>query len=239
VLSRYVNSQLPPIVYSSTHAWVIVGYVQAAEGDTHDATTLFRHDDARGPYLRVDDPWEEPEEAHRPWKAAIPPLPQKLYMTGERAELVGSYWLHRRLGSFPDDHPVRVLDAQGDVTVRTYAIGSSEYKAGLTGRVPPRLEDFYRLAHMSRWIWVVELVSRARLRSRETCVLGEAIIDATASHLSGSSDRVVLGLRLWQEAVIYTPDHEKVNRVRLPDAEVDFFASGSDALRGMTFLPGS
>src|SRR4051812_17143588 len=57
ILCRYVNSQLPPLVLSTTHAWVVVAYRRDPADDRR--VTLWRHDDARGPYVAVDDPFAE------------------------------------------------------------------------------------------------------------------------------------------------------------------------------------
>ena len=53
---------------------------------------LWRHDDARGPYLEVADPFDEVDDAHRPWQAAILPLLPQVYVTAERAEAAGEHW---------------------------------------------------------------------------------------------------------------------------------------------------
>lgn len=52
-LCRYVNSQMPPIVISERHAWVVTGYCSRGGGDSHDTTSLYVHDDLAGPYVEV------------------------------------------------------------------------------------------------------------------------------------------------------------------------------------------
>lgn len=234
IACRYINSQLPPIVYSDTHAWVLVGYTfdndgleQGDRSAVHDAIRLYRHDDARGPYLPVDDPWNEAEPAHTPWKSAVPPLPQKMYMTGERAESVGDWWLR---GLVRSSSGGAIEEIKGDLTVRTYGIGNTEFLQGLEGRVEPDLENFYRTLFLPRWIWVVELMHRPSLHKGDPCVAGEAIIDATASSLATVDDPVVISRRVWNVARAVTPDHG-IRRV-FHLAKPRLFESGCEGIRG-------
>jgi hypothetical protein len=241
VMARYVNSQMPPMVYSKDHAWVVVGHKgRSADGEALPEAVLFRHDDARGPYLRVEDPWAEPEAAHKIWKGAIPPLPQKMYMTSERAELVGERRLRRRLDRLSPDSALWNL-YQGNfanLTVRTYGMKAIDYLAKLDGRYPAELDELaalYCLQHWSRWIWVVELVDRTRLNRGEPCVVGEAIIDGTASNLSSINDPVLIARRLWDEAVAYSPDYEVTRRYEVPTGRMDYLESGSEIVRGWSY----
>jgi hypothetical protein len=212
VLCRYVNSQMPPMVYSPRHAWVIVGYKKDRAGHAHDNVTLYRHDDAKGPYLRVETPWADegkPEpDIYLPWKATIPPLPLKLYMTAERAELVGE----RRLRNLADrvgrgNNVLHHVIEQKELTLRTYAVRSHEFKSQLLGRVPPEHAALYRLAHWPRWVWVIEALDRRLLDNGDPPVLGEVVIDSTSSDLSEWNDPVVLSRNVAGEVRVHTPDH--------------------------------
>jgi len=89
ILRRSVDSCTPAIIIGEEHVWVVVGYRYERSGRRTNIV-LIRHDDARGPYIEVRDPWNEPLEAHRPWKQAIIPLPPKIYLTGERADILGT-----------------------------------------------------------------------------------------------------------------------------------------------------
>lgn len=221
IVCRYVNSQMPPMVYSPRHAWVVVGYRKESKGPGHDSTVLFRHDDAKGPYLTVQSPWEAEgeEDVYLPWKAVVPPLPQKVYMTGERAELVGETRLRRRAVALGKANLVRSAHDEGTLTVRTYAIRSHEFKAKAEGRLPQQLAALYRLAHWPRWIWVVEAIDRNYPDANPPMpgTIGEVIIDATASDLAGFNDPVVLTRHVGGEATLYTPDHGEVHRVLIED----------------------
>ncbi len=143
IVARYVNSNLPPIVISDTsrHAWLIVGYSRLPSAG-NPKLTLYRHDDGHGPFLPVDNPWEEPDQRHVNWTTAVPPLPTKIYMSAERAEAMGRWWFDTHLdagasGAFLDAHE------SGQLTFMTYGILSRDYKHGLRHR--PSIDD--RLAH--------------------------------------------------------------------------------------------
>lgn len=184
-LCRYVNSQMPPIVVSNAgHAGVVVGYENVGERVTHDATTLFIHDDLRGPYVEVTDPLAD---VKRGWTLAVPPLPQRLYLSADRAEYFGRVSLSRALTNEPHSIAVAGLAA---LSFRTYAIRSNEFKGDLDARsLPPELCSYYRQANWPGFIWVVEVLDRQKFVRGEPCVIGEAIIDSTATHLDDEPRR--------------------------------------------------
>lgn len=221
IICRYVNSQMPPIVAAPEHVWVIVGYKIKGPGRTHDNAILYRHDDARGPYIRVDDPWNEPEDMHSPWICVIPPLPPSVYMSAEDATLLGSDWLRR----FPQ---IIELDRKNQLTYRTYGIRSYIYKKGIDGRVHDKVADLYRLAIWPRRLWIVEAVDRSRRDRGQACVHGEAVIDPTghylaapdrtipdltAPDLAASHESALLALHIPEFAWAKGPDYGKLRRV--------------------------
>jgi len=182
--------------------------------------TIWRHDDAAGPYIRVDNPWAEPDPAHNPWSAIITPTLQKMYIDAERAETTGVAWfdLIRRSGngSF-----VRAEAAatNSDLTYRTYAVRSSDYKARLDARgIDPGIAALYRLAHMPRYIWVVEAVDRAARKQSLPDVLGEFLLDATTSEHADLQDRGLVGLHLEDLAFTTGPDHHELQQLAVPNA---------------------
>lgn len=216
VLCRYVNSQLPPIVISTSHAWVIVGYRREPGNDRH--VTLWRHDDARGPYLEVDDPFAEPEDAHRPWQTAILPLLPAIYVTAERAEAAGRLWFAGYLRRADDDEPVARAAAAGELTFRTYVVRSDDYLEGLGARgVDAELADFYRLAALPEHLWVVEAVDRAARRGGRPDVLGEALVDATASTHHEPLQEGLVALHGGRLAHRIGPDHGTRRDLRLAE----------------------
>jgi len=180
---------------------------------------LYRHDDAVGPYIRVEDPWKEPHTAHTPWRFAMPPLPQKVYLSGERAEPIGRFWLTSIAAGLPAN-AVAEADAADRLTYRTYAILGHKFKAGVEGRVPSEVANVYRVTHMPKYVWVVEALDRALLDAGVDPVLGEALLDPTAHHESNPADplfQTALALHVGGTAVTQSPDHHDTRIVTAMD----------------------
>lgn len=213
VLCRYVNSQLPPIVISASHAWVVVGY----RHDPDDRRlALWRHDDARGPYLEVEDPFAEPEDAHRPWQTAILPLLPTIHVTAERAEAAGRLWFAGYLRRADHDEPVARAAAAGELTFRTYVVRTDVFLEGLRARgVDPALADLYRLAALPEHLWVVEAVDRTARREGRPDVVGEALVDATASTHHEPLQEGLVALHGGRLAHRIGPDHGTRRDLRL------------------------
>lgn len=189
IVCRYVNSNISPIVVSDNHVWLIVAYERSSSA-AHPGLTLYRHDDASGPYIKVDDPWNEPQPQHKPWKQVMLPLPPKIYMTAERAEAVGIWWFQTWIGTVPTDNPAADAQATGNLSYRTYGINSSDYKFGLAKRsgFDPDVAARYRLTPLPRNLWVIEMVDRRLRGSQAEHVLGEVLVDPTASHYTMAHD---------------------------------------------------
>lgn len=196
VMCRHVNSNLPPLIRSSKHVWLAVAYVQEPSSGSQ-AVTLYCHDDALGPYLRVDDPWSADDVdpaatpnrrgmQDQPWSAAILPLPPKFYMNAERAEGVAARILGDHLASARADGADDVSRAEVDdaLRYRTYGIRGRDYKHGLTRRpvIDAGLARFYRLLPLPAYVWVVELIDKRLVGTDGSgpCVLGEVVLDPTA-----------------------------------------------------------
>jgi hypothetical protein len=235
MICRYINSGLPPIVISNIHAWVVVAY--ARRGSTEDPTIqLWRHDDARGPYMPVSDPWSEPELAHQPWVSVYLPLLPKAFVDAERAEIVGRTWINEFAknaayqGTTLETANCRT-DMHDHATFRTYLIRSSDFKQGLSSRgMPQQLAITYRLAAMPRYIWVIEIVDRMRRRNGEADVLGELLLDATLTQFEPLSDPAsVLALHVDNFAFLTGVDQAPATRPSLPVGTV--YESGCAALR--------
>lgn len=209
VLCRYVNSQMPPIVVSNRHAWVVVGYRIEGTGPAHDNVFFYRHDDAAGPYIRVDDPWGEPQPQHRPWLFALPPLPQKCYLTPEVSEALARQWMASAITRNPHTSSVP------DVTFRTYGISAVAYKRGLAARgLPAEIAQAYRLLQWPRYLWVTEAIDRTALDAGSPPVLGELILDSTAHQYAGPTDlSPLLALHIAGEMVSQGPDYGLAKRV--------------------------
>jgi hypothetical protein len=209
ILCRYVNSNITPMVYSGNHIWIIVAYARVASAG-HGNLTLYRHDDAMGPYIRVDDPWNEPSPDHTPWAQVIMPLPPKIYMTAERAEAIGRWWFEEWITTADPANPLSQAHQQGDFTVRIYGIDSSEYKFALDSRTgfDSDVARQYRLAPWPRNLWVIEAVDRKLRGTASGSVLGEVIIDPTANHYPSRLDPGILAAHAPGYWMRRTPDED-------------------------------
>jgi hypothetical protein len=211
ILCRYVNSQAPPIVISRAHAWVVVGY-RRVSSQSGSGVRLWRHDDARGPYLEVADPFDEVDEAHRPWQAAILPLLPQVYVTAERAEAAGEHWFRGYVSQADADEPI----AAADLTWRTYSTRADEWLERLPGRgVDPELARLYRLTPMPEYVWIVEAVDRAARAAGGLDVVGEAILDSTASTHHEPLLSGLIALHGGRIAHRIGPDHGQRREIRI------------------------
>lgn len=215
IACRYLNGGLPVIVAGRGHAWVLVGYNRAPWTDD-PRIQFIRQDDETGPYQVVPD---FKFDTYSPWQFLIVPLPPKLYVPGEEAELVGELWL---AAAFDRDGVPFDLDSYA---LRTTAMLSNEYKAGLEGRgVPAEQAATLRRASMSRWIWVVEAVDRSLRGQEEPAVVGEVVVDAT----DHARDRRPLAWRTPASVTVFAPDsrRERVAPSDLPTAPLRFAREG-------------
>jgi len=219
MICRYVNSRLPPIVISNTHAWVVVAYKRTATAGSK-LIELWRHDDARGPYLPVDDPWNEPESAHQPWVATYPPLLPKAYLDAERAEAVGRSWVDAfRKSPQVAGTTLALADARPDplhqATLRTFLVESSRFKQGLAARgMPVDLGVAYRTTPMSRHVWVIEIVDKLTRSNGQPDVIGELLLDATLTQFEPLGDATSI-LALHIDNFAYMPGVDGANALTL------------------------
>jgi len=203
IACRYLNSGLPVIVGGDEHAFVLVGYERHNAGQPDERIRFIRHDDEVGPYQLVENYLFDD---YAPWEYIVVPLPRKVYMSGEDAEVVGEAHLRQALDDFVSEATSelrRRLDADPpELSFRSTVMSSNEFKTGLQARqVPDELAAIYRRMQMSRWIWVIELVDR-ELRKTGPCVLAEAIIDATDQ----LRHEQVLSWRIPGEVASWDPD---------------------------------
>ncbi|VXB03466.1 hypothetical protein [Aeromicrobium sp. 9AM] len=215
VVCRYVSSQLPPIVLSPNHAWVVVAW-RRTPSVGHSKLTLWRHDDSAGPYIKVDDPYDEPNPAHK-WSTILMPLMTKMYIAAERAEVSGGAWLRTMIDSYGELVSVAAEAAAADaLAVQTYAVKSTEFKARLAGRgMPAELEALYRFAHMPKYIWVIEAVDRRARSKGLPDVLGEVLIDSTESEgQRADASELILAAHVGGVAYSTGPDHRSTQVIR-------------------------
>jgi len=206
---RYLNSGIPVIVGGAEHVFVLVGYERLNPGQPDERIRFIRHDDEVGIYIGVDNYLLD---AYAPWEYLVIPLPQKVYMSGEDAEVIGELYLRQAL----DDNAAKVgtdlrdrLDRKPrELSFRSTVVLSNDFKTGLEARqVPATLAAVYRRMQMSRWIWVVEVVDRELRRLNQPCVLAEAIIDATDQ----LRDKHVLSWRIPALVGQWNPDNDTLS----------------------------
>jgi hypothetical protein len=170
-------------VFTKGHAFVLVGYKRAQRADGSEKILYLRHDDEVGPYQWVD---RDEVDDYGPWLYLIVPLPPKIYMLGENAELIGIARLKDALsngaagGSVADRHLLERYESTNELSVRTTAVTSNDFKRTVSKRgLPDAVALEYQQQPMSRYVWVVELTDRRLRDVREPCVLAEVVIDAT------------------------------------------------------------
>jgi len=194
VLCRYLNSGMPVLVGTGSHAFIVVGYERVRRRGGTDWFRFVRHDDQAGPYRWIEDINNDIDATtghdYGPWRMLIAPLPTKLWLSPEAAERKGISYLAAFDGIVASDGIQRARDLNtlmtaGRLSHRTYAIESNAFKikAGIR-RLGADATRELRLARMSRLVWVVEAIDRRRRRAGGPCVMGEVVFDATSSDIS-------------------------------------------------------
>lgn len=187
VLCRFLNSGYPVLVGTHDHAFVIVGYERSRK-DGNAWITFVRHDDQRGPYLRVlnvlDDVDPDTGDRHTPWQLLLAPVPPKLWLLPEAAERIGRALL-LRYEALEGSGVLADLVDKDRLSFRTTAMTGSRYKEAATrrGLDRPTAREL-RLARLSRFVWVVEAVDRDARTAGRPAVLGEVVFDSTSSDVS-------------------------------------------------------
>ncbi|HVC78228.1 MAG TPA: hypothetical protein VND96_17090 [Candidatus Micrarchaeaceae archaeon] len=204
LICRYLNSSMPVIIGGGGHAFTLIGYQQYVGIDGSKKIRFIRQDDEVGPYQLIDDP---NLDTYSPWDYVIVPLPSKIYVSGESAELLGRARLRLTLSALGRPGDRALLDGfdRRSLRVRTSLIRSNEFKVGLTRRgLDESTSEMYRRIPMPRWIWVIEATLAAERDRGEQCVVAEAVIDAT-DHLR---DLRVLAWRVPGRLYRWLPDED-------------------------------
>lgn len=221
VACRFLNSGLPVLVAACDHAFVLCGYRRTMRNGVH-WIDFIRHDDQRGPYLRVENVLSDvdPVSGHDygPWSTIHVPAPEKLWLAPEHAERDGGLRLHNMATSLSSSPAGRSKCQLSDVlsggrfALRTYAAKSNRFKTEQSARgIPDDIASAYRLASLPRYVWVVEAVDRDLRDRGEPCVLGEALYDATSSdyrpemlmmHVAGAM-LIAPGVRSMSRSPVY------------------------------------
>ena len=221
VVCRFLNSGLPALVGTHDHAFVLCGYRRTTRNGAR-WIDFIRHDDQRGPYLRVDNVLSDadPNTGHRygPWSTIHIPAPEKLWLAPEQAEREGGLILHRMATLLSNSLTGELQERLSEVlagrrfSLRTYATRSNRFKSELPSRTIPReIATAYRRMSLPRYVWVEEAVDRDLRDGAQPCVLGEALYDATSSdyrpemltaHLAGTM-LIAASVRSMSKSPVY------------------------------------
>lgn len=208
IVCRYLNSAMPVIVAGGGHAFTLIGYRRTHAATGEERIHFIRHDDESGPYQVVENPYLDD---YSPWEYVIVPLPQKAYLSGETAEVVGSEMLQFSIRNSPAEAGQALSQELDDpvhsLSFRSTLLLSNKFKSGLGDRLmPAELTAMYQRLPLSRWVWVVELTRRQERDAGEPCVVAEAVLDAT-DHLR---DLRVLAWRIPGQFFAWSPDEDVV-----------------------------
>ncbi len=190
VVCRYLNSGFPVVVLTEAqggnHAFTLVGWTK----DTGSHLRLIACDDRIGPYEEIASPQLDAEKRGR-WKGFMIPLPNDVYLTGEAAEnrarqIVSAESDQAAVDGDPAQSDLsqiapRVCAWGSGVSVRSRLIEGRRYKA-IVSRQGRHLEAVRvaRMAHLPRWVWVVEFQDVRLREANEPCVLAEIVFDSTS-----------------------------------------------------------
>ena len=192
VVCRHLNSGHPVLVGTTDHAFILCGY-RRTNAPQPGWIEFIRHDDQAGPYRLVANVLNDVDpntgKSYGPWRTIQVPLPEKVWLATAVAERKGGEYLYSGStqiagvwqGQLPFT-PLPDLVAADRLALRTYVIGSNDFKEQLEGRgLPTSIRREYSLARLPRFIWVVEAIDRQLRALGQPCVVGEAILDATSS----------------------------------------------------------
>lgn len=228
IISRYCDSGIPVILDIQTkpehpigHALVVVGYGHGPgkverSGDTvaqfHEYFLV--HDDQRGPYLKMPLEPLPPGSSRRgvvPFdikthlRQILVPLPERVYVTPERAELLA----RDLLSKYPEawkglakDHPEETTGSrstadkfaeaveQGGVLARTYLTHGWRHKKRLAAScIGAKAKAVALKQTLPRLVWVTEFVTARSYAAPDPdhrLVFAHAVIDATAVRTAGA-----------------------------------------------------
>jgi hypothetical protein len=201
IAQRYLDSGMPVIAAGGGHSFVLVGYRWVIDRGRR-VVQFIRQDDLCGPYEVVNN---VELDQYRPWEYLIIPLPNKVYMSGERAEALGRRKLEAALRESSNEH-CSALVARLDITdsvlsYRTSVLPSNEFKSKMSVRAGD-ISAAYQWLQLSRWVWIVELIETKSWNAGEACVLAEVVVDATGH----AEDEQALAWRIPGE--IFRPVHD-------------------------------
>ncbi len=107
----------------------------------------------------------------------VVPIYEKIYLPAEHVEALAMSYLRRDSKFDPTNYGLDL----NDLVIRILLTSSRSYKYfRVENPIPNNLDRIYRQISMPKFIWLVEITTKALYRDRK--VIGEIIFDATASH---------------------------------------------------------
>jgi len=181
VACRYLDSGFPVALNTAAHLTVLIGY-----GYNCDELVFVRSDDNERPYELVHQ-WRDGSDRLGEWEMLLVPLPGRIHVPSEHAELAARRELDRVSGATKNTLWLRQKLHDGELRLRTYAIDSPEYKCALPQRapeLPDEVVDHHQSVPLASWIWVTEFQDKAVAPGAAGRVLAEVAIDATSHRLN-------------------------------------------------------
>lgn len=222
---RYLDSGLPVILAMDNvnHAVTAVGYVEApgpavADGDSYDvfARALLVHDDQRGPYrllpIRGTDIAALPRErlmmngdevltVSGAVSHMFVPLPRRVYLRAERADIVARDFLLRQARELGDQISQMLAEDSAEAAEtagrffaavredrlvrRTYLTSAARYRHHLAqGGLPEQVKSELLGRTLPHYVWVIEVMDRCSTQITHEgarLVLGHLVVNATSS----------------------------------------------------------
>ena len=189
VVCKYINSGFPVVVLTGgrqAHAFTLVGWREEA-----GAIQLIACDDQVGPYEVIEDPLASVESHRVHWRYLMVPLPEKVFFTGESAEVRArnipplTLELTQDAGLTPTPELERLVSSlealSGPISIRARLMEGRHFKAAVAGQGrSAEVVRLIRMAHLPHWIWLVEMQDRVARRQGQPCVIAEWVFDSTA-----------------------------------------------------------
>ncbi len=148
---RYLAGAIPALLVTPEHASVLIGY-----RNTPDGLQFVASDDARRPYRTIDT-WNLP--ATEAWQLLIIPLPGRIYLAAENAQVTARAVLLELLHGDPAQAGIADELRQGRLRLQTYASTAADYRRHVRMRAGFPAEARMPLATSpaSHWLWITEL----------------------------------------------------------------------------------
>jgi len=176
VVCRYLNSGFPVVLNTEAHLTVLTGY-----GYEDGQIVFLRSDDNLRPYELIRN-WEDQDPLRR-WEMLLVPLPARIHVPAEAAEIAARRHMDRIAGAAAETLSFRQRLKDGEFRLRTYAVDAAEYKLSLANRDPamtPTIIEHHQSVPLGAWVWVTEFQSKQRNLGDRAEVVAEIVIDATS-----------------------------------------------------------